>query len=194
VIRIYVHPIGENPIDMPSSRRRATISLPFGELPRAPFVRPFWTAPHLTCPLLQFPGHRSSAIASEHRRAAPFSPPHHRQPSPVRTPPSHLARCNPRGVPTEHTTPWPRRCVRGQHKVTAPGMHAQHQLEWAGGAVVQWARPTVPGLGLESRRSTVRRFSDFQFLFNIFSKSYKLQKYIENTILRKIRDKFLCTS
>jgi hypothetical protein len=164
VIRIDVHPIGENRINMPSSRRRATISLPFGELPRAPFVRPFWTAPHLPCPLLQFPGHRSSAIASEHRRAAPFSPHHHRQPSPVRTPPAHLARCNPRGVPTEHATPWPRCCACGQHKVTAPGMHAQHQLEWAGGAVV----PLGQANSTRTRAGKPTQYCAAIFRFSIF--------------------------
>jgi hypothetical protein len=37
------------------------------------------------------PGHRSSATALEHRRIGPFSLPHRRRLSPVRTPPPHLA-------------------------------------------------------------------------------------------------------
>jgi hypothetical protein len=39
-------------------------------------------------------GHRSSAAALERRHARPFSLPHHRWPSPVRTRPPHLARRN----------------------------------------------------------------------------------------------------
>jgi hypothetical protein len=40
------------------------------------------------------PGHRSSAVALERRRAGPFSPPHCCWLSSVRTPPHHLARRN----------------------------------------------------------------------------------------------------
>jgi hypothetical protein len=53
----------------------------------------------------------------------------------------------------------------------------------------------VLGLGLESRPSTVWRFSDFQFLFIISKNSYKLQKCIENTILlEKILNEFFVSS
>jgi hypothetical protein len=51
--------------------------------------------------------------------------------------------------------------------------------------VGQWARPTVLGLGLKCQPSTVRRFSEFQFLFNIseihinFKNAKKIQYYLE---------------
>jgi hypothetical protein len=42
-----------------------------------------------------------------------------------------------------------------------------------GEPLCRWTRTTVLGLVLESQPSTVRRYSDFQFSFNISENSYK---------------------
>jgi hypothetical protein len=74
----------------------------------------------------------------------------------------------PHGVPAERATPRPpvkpHRRASGHHVVTALSAHAQYGST---GTQCRWTRPTVSGLRLKCRPSTVRRFFDFQFLFNI---------------------------
>jgi hypothetical protein len=97
-----------------------------------------------------------SAVSGEN----PTAPPCPAQPSSL-----------PRGVPAGCATPCPPAGSGRPRRAHARNVGCRGPA----GPLCRWTRPIVLGLGLESWSSTVRRFSDFQFLFNILEKLYKLQ-------------------
>jgi hypothetical protein len=119
---------------------------------------PWWALPCPWCPPLldhaspppspppatglvdALPGHWSSATALERHRVGSFPPPHHRQPSLVRTPLPHHARCNRRRSPVDsplgtlHLGRWRSRVS-----------HATAPLVWPGWAIVPLGQANSDG-------------------------------------------------
>jgi hypothetical protein len=144
---------------------------PFSELPPQAIVALRRRPPLIPRLLLQLQdpiaallGHRNSLAAVEAQPRRTVSPPHHHRPSPVRTAPPHLARrhlgdtmvLTGKTLPlTDHRRATGERATMRSLRAVTARPRRPRALAGQNGS---WARPTLPGLGLKCRPSTVRRF------------------------------------